>query len=29
MYPTLPEGDQDRVVEAVAAAWGELAARRR
>jgi UDP-4-amino-4-deoxy-L-arabinose-oxoglutarate aminotransferase len=29
MYPTLPEGDQDRVVEAVATAWGELAARRR
>jgi UDP-4-amino-4-deoxy-L-arabinose-oxoglutarate aminotransferase len=29
MYPTLSEGDQDRVVEAVATAWGELAARRR
>ena len=29
MYPTLPEADQDRVVEAVATAWGELAARRR
>jgi len=28
MYPTLPEADQDRVVEAVAAAWDELAARR-
>ncbi len=28
MYPTLPEADQDRVVEAVATAWGELAARR-
>jgi UDP-4-amino-4-deoxy-L-arabinose-oxoglutarate aminotransferase len=28
MYPTLTEGDQDRVVEAVATAWGELAARR-
>jgi len=29
MYPTLPGADQDRVVEAVATAWGELAARRR
>jgi dTDP-4-amino-4,6-dideoxygalactose transaminase len=29
MYPTLPEADQDRVVEAVATAWGELASRRR
>jgi UDP-4-amino-4-deoxy-L-arabinose-oxoglutarate aminotransferase len=29
MYPTLPEADQDRVVAAVATAWGELAARRR
>jgi len=29
MYPTLPEGDQERVVEAVATAWSELAARRR
>ncbi|HEY5242671.1 MAG TPA: DegT/DnrJ/EryC1/StrS family aminotransferase, partial [Polyangiaceae bacterium] len=29
MYPTLPEADQDRVVEAVATAWRELAARRR
>jgi UDP-4-amino-4-deoxy-L-arabinose-oxoglutarate aminotransferase len=29
MYPTLPEGEQDRVVDAVAAAWAELAARRR
>jgi UDP-4-amino-4-deoxy-L-arabinose-oxoglutarate aminotransferase len=28
MYPTLAEADQDRVVEAVAAAWSELAARR-
>jgi len=28
MYPTLTEGDQDRVVEAVATAWRELAARR-
>jgi UDP-4-amino-4-deoxy-L-arabinose-oxoglutarate aminotransferase len=29
MYPTLSQVDQDRVVEAVATAWGELAARRR
>jgi UDP-4-amino-4-deoxy-L-arabinose-oxoglutarate aminotransferase len=29
MYPTLSEVDQDRVVDAVATAWGELAARRR
>jgi UDP-4-amino-4-deoxy-L-arabinose-oxoglutarate aminotransferase len=29
MYPTLTEADQDRVVEAVASAWDELAARRR
>jgi UDP-4-amino-4-deoxy-L-arabinose-oxoglutarate aminotransferase len=29
MYPTLPEGEQDRVVDAVAAAWAELATRRR
>ena len=29
MYPTLSEADQDRVVDAVATAWGELAARRR
>jgi UDP-4-amino-4-deoxy-L-arabinose-oxoglutarate aminotransferase len=29
MYPTLPEADQDRVVDAVAAAWAELATRRR
>ena len=28
MYPTLAEADQDRVIDAVAAAWGELAARR-
>ncbi len=28
MYPTLPPDDQDRVVEAVATAWAELAARR-
>ena len=29
MYPTLSERDQDRVVDAVATAWSELAARRR
>ncbi|HEY3821877.1 MAG TPA: DegT/DnrJ/EryC1/StrS family aminotransferase [Polyangiaceae bacterium] len=29
MYPTLPGADQERVIEAVATAWGELAARRR
>jgi UDP-4-amino-4-deoxy-L-arabinose-oxoglutarate aminotransferase len=29
MYPTLTEQDQDRVVDAVAAAWSELSARRR
>src|ERR1019366_3027416 len=28
MYPTLPADDQDRVIRAVADAWGELAARR-
>jgi len=28
LYPTLSPGDQDRVVEAVTQAWGELAARR-
>ena len=28
MYPTLSEAEQDRVIDAVAAAWGELAARR-
>ena len=28
MYPTLPAPDQDRVIRAVADAWGELAARR-
>jgi UDP-4-amino-4-deoxy-L-arabinose-oxoglutarate aminotransferase len=28
MYPTLPEADQDRVVEAVAQAWGELVGQR-
>ncbi|MGO9835842.1 MAG: DegT/DnrJ/EryC1/StrS family aminotransferase [Polyangiaceae bacterium] len=28
LYPTLAPGDQDRVVDAVADAWGELAARR-
>jgi UDP-4-amino-4-deoxy-L-arabinose-oxoglutarate aminotransferase len=28
MYPTLPEADQDRVVDAVEAAWRELASRR-
>jgi UDP-4-amino-4-deoxy-L-arabinose-oxoglutarate aminotransferase len=28
MYPTLSEGEQDQVVDAVAAAWGTLAARR-
>ncbi len=28
LYPTLPEADQDRVVDAVATAWGELEALR-
>jgi UDP-4-amino-4-deoxy-L-arabinose-oxoglutarate aminotransferase len=28
MYPTLSEADQQRVVEAVAQAWADLAARR-
>jgi UDP-4-amino-4-deoxy-L-arabinose-oxoglutarate aminotransferase len=29
MYPTLAQSDQDRVIDAVASAWSELAGRRR